>query len=104
MFNFIWDGKPEKIRRQTLIQDYQNGGLKMIDINKFINSLKASWVKRILDTSNSGSWRMFYLDKLNRYGGKLIFDCNLTKDDVLTKIDNGFLKDVLSSWFEINSK
>ena len=29
-FNFIWDGKPEKIKRNTLIADFEDGGLKMI--------------------------------------------------------------------------
>ena len=42
MFNFIWDGKPDKIKRGTLIQDYEQGGLKMIDIENFILSLRVS--------------------------------------------------------------
>jgi hypothetical protein len=29
-FNFIWDRKPEKIKRNTLIADFEDGGLKMI--------------------------------------------------------------------------
>ena len=32
MFSFLWDGKPDKIKRDRIIQDYKNGGLKMIDI------------------------------------------------------------------------
>ena len=40
MFNFLWDNKPDKIRRDIIIQDYKDGGLKMIDIEKFIKSLK----------------------------------------------------------------
>ena len=40
MFNFIWDGKPDKIKRDILIQDYEQGGLKMIDIENFILSFK----------------------------------------------------------------
>jgi hypothetical protein len=31
-FNFIWDGKPEKIKRNTLIADFEDGGLKMIHL------------------------------------------------------------------------
>ena len=40
MFNFIWDGKPDKIKRDILIQDYEQGGLKMISKQNFILSLK----------------------------------------------------------------
>ena len=35
MFNFILDGKPEKIKRETLTKDYDKGGLKMIDLKTF---------------------------------------------------------------------
>ena len=56
MFNFLWDKKPDKIKRDIITQDYKDGGLKMIDIEMFLNSLKSSWRKRILDTSNNGIW------------------------------------------------
>ena len=29
---FIWNGKPDKVKRNTLIGDFEKGGLKMIDI------------------------------------------------------------------------
>ena len=28
MFDFLWDNKPDKINRKTIIQNYENGGLK----------------------------------------------------------------------------
>ena len=57
MFNFLWDGKPEKINRKVIIQDYDMGGLKMVEIESYINSLKSKWIKRILDTENTGQWK-----------------------------------------------
>ena len=45
-FNFFWDGKTEKIKRNMLIEDIQEGGLKMIHLQSFITYLKVSWVKR----------------------------------------------------------
>ena len=53
MFNFIWDGKPEKIKRETLTKDYDKEGLKMIDLKTFIISLNISWIKRMLDYENN---------------------------------------------------
>ena len=47
MFDFLWENKPDKINRKTIIQNYENGGLKMIDINFFMNSVKSGCVKRI---------------------------------------------------------
>ena len=59
MFHFIWDNKPDKIKRTVLCQDYYKGGLKMLDLKKFIFSLKSSWIKRILDKNNQGQWKKY---------------------------------------------
>ena len=49
MFQFLWDNKPEKKSRERIFQDYCHGGLKMVDIDKFIQSLKCSQVKDMGD-------------------------------------------------------
>jgi hypothetical protein len=46
-YNFIWHNKPEKIKRLTLIAEYEKGGLKMLDIDSFLKAQKAMWVKRL---------------------------------------------------------
>ena len=38
-FNFLWDGKGDKIKRDIMISDYENGGLIMIDIKLFNKAL-----------------------------------------------------------------
>jgi hypothetical protein len=49
VFNFIWNGKPEKIKpNYTLIADFEDGVLKMIHLQQFNAYLKISWVKKIL--------------------------------------------------------
>ena len=48
MYEFIWDGKPKKIKRDILTMGYESGGLKMIDLDNFINSLKICWIKRMI--------------------------------------------------------
>ena len=45
-FTFLWNGKGNKIKRNTIFNDYPNGGLKMIDIVSFSKSLKATWMKK----------------------------------------------------------
>ena len=46
-FNFLWDGKGEKIKCDIMINHYENGGLEMIDIKLFNKALKSNWVKNI---------------------------------------------------------
>ena len=36
--NFLLDGKPNKIKRNIITQDYSVGGVKMIQIDSYINS------------------------------------------------------------------
>ena len=48
-FKFIWNGKPDKVKRNTMIEDFEKGGLKMIDIESYFISLKATWVSRLTD-------------------------------------------------------
>ena len=46
-YQFIWNGKRDRIARKTLIGEIGNGGLKMIDISSFNKALKIHWVKKI---------------------------------------------------------
>ena len=61
IFPFIWDSKPDKIQRTRLYQDYKNGGLSLINLEHFIYSLKASWLRRIFENENKPCiWKTFY--------------------------------------------
>ena len=92
MFDFLWNGKPDKISRNTIIQDYKNAGLKMVDIHSFIDGLKISWIKR-LENDKANNWQHIYEQELANYGGKLFFKCNMTEKDVkLLKINQNSSK------------
>ena len=76
-FKFIWNGKPDKVKRNTLIGDFEKGGLKMIDIESYFISLKASWVCRLADTKFS-NWKLIPLKYLKVFGKIwLIFRMNI---------------------------
>ena len=51
--NFIWNDKPPKIKRSTMIGRIKDGGLSMPDFDIIDKSLKAGWVKRLLDVPSS---------------------------------------------------
>ena len=48
LYNFILDNKPDKIKSVHLCQDYKIGGLKMTNLECFIQSLKLTWIYRLL--------------------------------------------------------
>ena len=59
-YHFLWDGKPDKIKRNVIINEYGDGGLKMIDLFSFNKSLKTIWIKKYLEKTNMGKWKFFF--------------------------------------------
>ena len=48
MFRFLWKNKKDKTKRTSMYQDLSTGGLRMVDIELTIKSLKLAWIKRLL--------------------------------------------------------
>ena len=90
--NFIWNDKKPKISKKKLIQNIQEGGLGMVDIQSFIYSLKLSWIRRYL-FSDCSSWCIFP----QNYGLDSVF---LFGSDYGINTENKFWKDVFKSWCE----
>ena len=72
-FSFLWDGNGDKIKRDIMISDYNNGGLRMIDIKLFNKALKSSWIIKYLDSENHGKWKLLFDLELQSFGGEEVF-------------------------------
>ena len=57
IFEFIWKGKRDKIKRDLIIQGYDKGGLNMIDVDMMIISSNIIWVKDFLDPAITAGWK-----------------------------------------------
>jgi hypothetical protein len=49
LYEFLWNGKTDKIKRNLIKQDLDKGGIKMIDFDDVILSSQTLWIKRYLD-------------------------------------------------------
>ena len=85
MYTFLWNGKPEKIKRKTLIQNYEKGGLKMIDIDRFIQAQKINWIKRLFEPNIKTTLKEVYTQRLSKFGNALLFECNFNENDISKK-------------------
>ena len=102
VYNFIWSGKPDKVKRKTIIGDYVEGGLRMCHIPSLVKGLKIAWIKRLLDSNNNGKWKIFYKRHLKAFGGNFLWHCNLHPDDSrILSIKNDFIRDVVQAWFSL---
>jgi len=53
-YSFIW-GKKDRIKRSSLCNDVEHGGISMTNVNNFFKSLKAGWITRYLNLK--GKWK-----------------------------------------------
>ena len=60
----MWKSKVDRIKRKQITQDYNSGGLKMIDVHSYIKGLKSSWIKRLLNNQDS-KWKSLIQETLN---------------------------------------
>ena len=66
-----WEAR--KIKRSMITQSYTNGGLKMPNVEQFIKSLKCTWIRRLVNSSDSPWVKLFELSycpvsELLKYG------------------------------------
>ena len=95
MYSFIWDDKPHKVSKCQLTNDYEQGGLKMINLDYYILSQKFSWIKRLF-TCTEAPWvklssKIVNFDKLCAFGP-------MWSESLAKKISNPFWKDVILAW------
>ena len=104
-YKFLWDGKGDKIKRSIMIGDYENGGLRMLDLNSFNKALfKLSWVRKYLNDNNSGKWKLLFDFQLEDYGGVEFFRGNLDRKDVSKYINvpDPFIAEIVQIWTELS--
>ena len=58
MFRFLWKNKKDKIKCTSMYQDLSTGGLRMVDIELTIKSLRLAWIKRLLFRDNCNNWKI----------------------------------------------
>ena len=56
IFKLIWDNGPDQIKIKQITNPYNRGGLKIININLFVKSLKITWIRRIIKSEINVPW------------------------------------------------
>ena len=96
LFKFLWKGV-DNVTRLSAINEYENGGLKMIDFETMVKSLRLTWLKKIFG-ENDGAWKSYIRHILKRSGGFFLFRCNYDVKDI--PIRSQFYTELLQWWSE----
>ena len=96
--NFMWNGLNPKIKNLTINNNYENGGLKNVNIAAKISSLQSSWMKRLFD-ENFHDWKILPLHIIHKsLGKKFLFHSNLKVNKKLTKSFPKYYRKIINSW------
>ena len=98
IYNFIWNGNTDKVRRNIFMQKICNGGYNMHDFNTVDKSLKIMWMKYLLDENNN-MWKGYILEVLGKENINILFRSKYTEYMVpsFSKLPL-FYKEVFTHW------
>ena len=98
-FEFVWEGKRDKIKRSVATYHTKSGGINVPDIKAYIQALKLAWVKRLFN-ENAAKWKLLLKKKIpeivnfEKYGADLFEKKNI----------NPFWNDVFKAYTNLNIK
>jgi exonuclease III len=98
---FIWNGKPPKIKYTALVNEIENGGLKLQDLKCKIDSLKIKWIKQVADPNVVNPWKSYLSTKFKNSIEEIPY-YNLNINDYPPL--EGFYHDIFKTWAEIHYK
>ena len=100
LFSFIWGGKGDKIARKTIINDIEDGGLKMTDIRSFAKALKISWVKKVWDVNYQADWKRLLCSDHLYWNNVWLLNKRSLSLLACSLVENTFWRNVVQSWAE----
>ena len=94
----IWHSSRPKISHKTLCNNFENGGLKHVDISSKIISLQCSWLRKLCD-ENFHEWKIIPSHLISKYFGKSFkFHSCLSFDRKLLIKFPKFYKNIFFQW------
>lgn len=114
LFKYIWSKREhdqeimkiritEKVKRNTMIQDYHNRGLNMIDAISMQEAFAIAWVKK-LNIPGIGSWRLIPEHYYSLLSPQLtVFQCNTSSKDFrgLNRYFPVVYRRILLTWLKV---
>ena len=98
---FLWNGKPPRVKNKVMHNDYDKGGLRMPNLHYYVKAQKMNWIKLLLNNKTTVPYQYlstFLCMKLNDY-----LKCNTDADDLPKDIPK-FYQEILQAWFSMKEE
>ena len=99
IFHYIWKGKTDKVKRDIMIQDYKDGGYKMVDFKMIVESGKIDWIKRFL-SNISADWKILMFAFCKKENLSLFFQGNFDENEIPQDIPEYYIE-AIRTWRNI---
>ena len=94
-YKFLWDGKKSKLSKAYVCGNYEEGGIRMLDVFSFLSALKIGWVKRVMHSDSDVKRILCYscpeVTNLEIFGSEYV-------NIILRKCSNPFWVDVFKHY------
>jgi len=107
-YQFLWNSKVERIKRNMMIAPYHEGGLNMLDIRCQNQALKLKWIERLInqvECEYKDIWASWLISKCNKVDILYLLKCNLCYTDldkVINLPKNNPWHEILIEWCKYN--
>ena len=95
----MWKGR-DRVKRNAIINTYENGGLKVLDFKTMVKSLRLTWLRRFYSGEDVG-WKSYLRLLLKGYGGDFLFHCDYDPKDY--DIANKLHSELVQFWAEFRN-
>ena len=103
IMRFVWRGRPPKVSKDILVQDIEQGGLKLVDVEVFIQSLTSLWIRRMFNDRVS-SWRKILQGRIGKLELCDLIRSSLCKGEIKKLRIPAFYQNVLKQFQSYNCR
>ena len=96
IFKFLWKGQ-DRAARKAMINNFENGGLNVLDFETMVKSLRLAWLRRLYIDEDAG-WKRYIRFLITPFGGYLLFHCDYEPREY--NITNNFYAELIQFWGE----
>ena len=99
IFKFLWKGQ-NRVARKAMINNFENGGLNILDFETMVKSLRLAWLRRFYIDEDAG-WKRYLRLLMKPFGGDLLFHCDY--EPRVYNITNKFYAELIQFWAEFRN-
>jgi len=100
IFNFIWMGKRDKIKRNSMIMCREEGGLNMTNFRLQDKALKAKMLQRILSNQPIEMWKKIPMHYIGQFKSLILHLESCPDKDIFDSVKMpAYYREVISAWY-----